>query len=498
LAENINDYVDFTPPSINSPSNNDTYLLPFVSGNLCEILYSNSGWSDEDLNTYFTARYSLQTHIAQLSGFIRSNIPYSSGYNEIPLTIEPTNTIKQIDPFYHSLSLPVTIDYNTVNNNPSFYLNLESSSDFNFVYSGQFIYTNGYIDFLSNISSGNNIQTSIPVISSKNRNLDPYDSFSFNSKVILGSNGSPYSGQIKIHNLEVNLNTFNVELTSTNNFNMYLETIQYEDNIINFFTKGHQSLNSGVDFYTDGIYGENNSLDLYLRIEERVDNNLPFYLLNTFGKVENIDFFMSGRYMDEQASINFITEGALFDNSNFDMFISGVGSTNTSLNMFTYNSEYGLNILESGNIPVDTSSGYINNNFRMFIGGENYDNSINMFISAIGSSGTPINMFIGGENSNINNNIDFFVCNNSSGIERGLDFFTTSSETENSSLNMFIGREYEAVDYSLPMLIKSNSGSVSGIDFSLSGAYFEYNDVEMFISGSETPNKTINLFTHGF
>ena len=498
LTEGIDDYVDFTPSSIKTPTTNETILLPFVSGNLCEVLYSSSGWSDSDIALLFDARYSLQSHILQTSGYIQSTVPYSSGYNEIELNIVPTYSIKEIDPFYQSLNLPARIDYNSVQNNSGFYLNLDYTSDMNFAYSGQFLYTNGYINFLSHLSSGTDVQVSIPVVDANNNSLDGFDDIVFNSKIVLGQNGSPYSGVIKFKSLDINLNAYDAVLQSSKALDMFLETTKVEENSFDFYVDGHSTLFSGVDFYTSGINVEDRSLDFYINNNLSVNNSLNFYLPNTFISAGNVEMFMSGTDREENNYINFLTSGVFKDQNSLEMFISGVGSTNSSLNLFTYNSEYGLNIAESGNIPEDFSSGHINNSFRMFIGGDNYDNSINLFINSIGSSGTAVNMFIGGENKNSENYVDFLVWNNSSGVEEGIEFFTKSSIVTNSNLNMFIGREYEAVEYNLPFFVKSNEGTYSGIDFVTEGSYLEYNTIDLTVSGSHSPNKSINLYSHGF
>lgn len=498
LTQGINDYVEFTPTSIKNPCTFDTYLLPFVSGNLCELLYSHSGWSDSDLETYFNARYSLDSHIIQSSGYIQSYIPYSSGYNEIPLSVQPTYSIKEINPFYHSLNLPARIDYNTVENNSGFYLNLEYSSDMNFFYSGQFSYTNGYINFLSNLSSGTDIQVSIPVSDTNNQALDGFDIISFDSKIVLGQDSSPYSGIIKFNSLDINLDSFDAILQKSNQIDLYLQTIRLAEEVITFYVPGGETIVSGVDFYTDGIFGEQKAIDLYIKNNLSENNNIDFYLANAFGSVQDITMFMSGSNMEENNFVNLVTRGAFIETDSVDMFISGVGGINESLNLFAYNSLYDLNINESGNIPPDLSSGYINDSFRMFIGGEDYTNSINMFMSSRAFSGTEINMFIGGENSNTNKPIDLFVYNNSSGTEKGIDFYTKSSVNINSDLNMVIGREYEAVEYNMPMFIKSNEGTYSGVDFITEGAYLEYNTIDLSVSGSHYPNKSINLYSHGF
>jgi hypothetical protein len=497
LTQGIDDYIEFTPPAITPPTQ-ETYLLPFVSGNLCELLYSSSGWSDSDLSIYFNARYSLESHISSTSGYIQSYIPYSSGYNEIPLDIQPTSSISYFNPFYNSLSLPARIDYNSIQSNSGFYLNLEYTSDLNFLYSGQFSYTNGYINFLSTLPSGTNSQVSIPIVDTNNQQLDPYDSIDFNSKIVLGQDGIPYSGTIKFHSLDINLNTFESTLLLEKSLDLTLKSIDFFENYLDFYTEGFLSASSGVDFFSDGINKSYDSLDFYLQNNLKTDNSLNFYLSNTFIEVSNLEFYMSGSERQEDLSIDFYTSGVFNETDSFDMFISGVGFVSDNLNLFTYNSEYGNNILNSGFIPEDLTSGYINNNFRMFIGGENYENSINMFIKSTGYSGTQLNMFIGGENSNVNKDIDFYIHNNSSGFDKSIDFFTKSSIFNSGILNMYIGREYESVDYSVPMFIKSNNGTNSGLDFNIEGSYFEYNNIDLYISGYDIPNNNINLFTHGF
>lgn len=498
LTQGVDDYVEFTPPTANTPATNETYALPFVSGNLCELFFSSSGWSDEHISSYFQSKYTLQSHITQQSGYIESIVPLSSGYNEIPLNIVPNNSIKEINPFYQQLNLPATIDYNSHESNPDFYLNLESSSDFNFSYSGQFSYTNGNIDFLSTIPSGINVQTSIPVYRSNNRSLDGFDDFAFNSKVVLGEDGDVYSGVVKFHSLDINLSAFEAVLSLERYIDFTLQSTRFSEDSLDFYTEGILPTFSGVDLYSSGTYKAYDSLDLFTQNNLEAVNNLNFYIPNTFVGASNFNLIMSGKERQEDFSIDFCTSGVFIDSDSFDMFISGVGSTNSSLNLFTYNSEYGLNIAESGNIPEDFSSGHINNSFRMFIGGDNYDNSINLFINSIGSSGTAVNMFIGGENKNSENSVDFLVWNNSRGIEEGIEFFTKSSIVTNSNLNMFIGREYEAVEYNLPFFVKSNEGTYSGIDFITEGSYLEYNTIDLTVSGSHSPNKSINLYSHGF
>ena len=490
------DYVEFTPPSIDTPVNNNTFLLPFVSGNLCEVLYSPSGWSDNDLNTYFRAKYTLQTHLIEPSGYVVAEVPQSSGYNEIELSVLPNFNIKNKSPFFYELNQPTVIDYQSVVNNSGYYVDIETSSNFPFTYSGQINYGNGNTSFIGNINSGNNINTIIPVYRSTNNLLTSSDNtnFTYNSKLLL--NGS-YSGYIKVHNLDVVLNAYESILTSNNNLNFYLNTIEYIDRNLNFATVGHTSLNSGVDMIVSGINLEDRGIDLFLKRNLRVDNAVNFYLNNVFASVDIIDFITSGTDKKEESSFELYTFGSFLSNSGLDMLVSGVGLEDASINLSTYNSPYGFNISNSGNESPATS-GYINKSVNFHVPSINYNNSINFYINSSAFSGTSINFCTVSEYKHEDKYIDFAMVNLRSGIDDNINFALQSSEFKTTSFDMFIARDSEAIDKSLEMFVKTNSGISNELNFFVSGANIEYNTIDMVTSGTGTKDNMVRLMTHGF
>ena len=522
-------YFEFAPPTIQTPPNNNTLLLPSVSGNLCELFYSSSGWSDTDIDQYINARYSLESHVIQASGYIDANVPYSSGYNEIPLTLIPTNSLKQQFPFFNSLNVPIRIDYNTVENVSGFYLNLETSSDFNFNYSGEFLYSNGNINFLSSIPSGINVQTSIPVYKANNQPLYDYDSsFVFNSKILLGQDGSSYSGIVRLHSLDLNMNSFETTLFLERIVDLFVQSTTFSEKTLDLHVAGGETVFSGLDLFTNGVFGSSDSLDLFVQSNLKGEDSLDLYIMNTFGTVEQINFTTSGENLNTQNSLDFFTKGAFLESSGVDFYTKGTGGNNASLNLFIENSLSDQDNDDSSG--PSGPSGVIDRAMNFYIGGVNYSNSVNMFIRGEGKIKESLNLYLKtidyigtgadvgtaivgstlkvvGAGDGISTAIvgsTFIVGGGGSGSQNNIpnnniNFFMTGTSAKYSeSLNLFIARDSEAVDHHLDMYIKVNQGSTDQFNMVTRGSYFEYNTLDLFISGSDTPTGNIDLFTHGF
>jgi hypothetical protein len=478
---------DFYP---DVPVNNEVKLLSGGSGYLCELGIITSGWSSAEVSEFRQEKFNLQDDLAVgTSGYVYVDVPTSSGYNEIPLIEGSDFTIPQRDENFFEARLPVFVDYNTIQNTSGFYVEVETTSPVSMYYSGHFAYSNfGYIDFYGPISSGSNVISQIPAIASNNvpisKALDT--NYGVDGRFIIDQD-TPYGGQIRLHSFNTNLESEFGEAVSDKALSLFTKTIELSEGIVNFYQDGHYPYSSGLDFYSFGASGIDQPVNFFTRSNLKSTDSIDMIVANISTSSEDFHLFLSGAEIASN-SIEFYSTGAYRSASGFDMFTDGSGFKAGSMNLFLQQEE------------EVSSTDSITKTIRFYTKGTPEEASINFYTSAAAASGESMNMFIGADTIT-QKSVEFFMYNTRSGINNSVDFYAKSATLMSgnpSSINMFIARDYEAIERQFDMYLNVFSGQQKSIDLVVDGAYLVNSGFDMHTSGNDSINDSLNLYSHGF
>jgi len=265
---------------------------------------------------------------------------------------------------------------------------------------------------------------------------------------------------------------------------------------INLYTSGETKEKKNIDLYLSSNYQLKNN-DLYIQGKDLTDSFLDLY--TTAGTTRNdIEYYIHG-IESQIKDFDMFLNSATKITSGFDMTVIGGLRKNSSFPMYTS----GLtpdNINNS--IPLSTISASTPSLFKsvdMYVNSElEPQNVFNMFTKSAGVDNEIFNIYLE-QSNNRENTIDMFLFNEQVFVNNSLPFYTNVPYSGiNLDFPMYLEREKGETN-SIPFVMSSKELSSSDFDMFLNSASLVSGDsVNMYVRGSGSDGKTINLFTHGF
>lgn len=485
---------------------------PFY-GFIHEYGVSSSGWTDNDIRLFSESRHNLKDYIG-ISG------------SDATLSLK----IKNVSGYYNTPTFPIYFDsgmggildidpsvyaYNTILGNPSsVYLDMNYnklsgtgfiSGEYNILGDGNVIYRSDLFARLSN-GSGQNIKiypSGVSGYAGAEYSRNDYSSVNhLLSMKYVDSTSGVRDIDFSIINAKMGLNGWAAIPSESSGINLYTNNAYNDSGNIHLFINNKFEA-SGIDFYVKNFY-ESGNLSLFTKAHELVISGIDLTILNFVKDSGNINLVTSGNYINYE-TLNLYIENTVYSISgSLHLGLNNAGGDIYALDgVIYYLDSSGNRIIDSsGNYLTSSAAGsYINTNslnLSLYSDPE-LEHQLNLFTKSDSDTNTAyMNLFMSADPLQ-SGWVDLFVRNDSSGNNRNLKLYTYGSNIpESGALNLYIGRSAESVYNTLDLTVGSDKYNTDTVDMYMYASIKETGNINMYTSGKDPQNKSINLKIGGF